>query len=38
MNNYTFMYGGVAPVINLSAEAASQLIGDGTTENPYRFE
>lgn len=28
----------VAPVINLSAEAARQLIGDGTAENPYRFE
>lgn len=28
----------VAPVINLSAEAAKLLIGDGTAEDPYRFE
>ena len=28
--------GAVAPVINLSAEYVSTLVGDGTMENPYR--
>ncbi len=30
--------GAIAPVINLSAEYASELIGDGTITNPYRAE
>ena len=29
---------GVVPVINLSAEYASLLVGDGTTTSPYHFE
>ena len=31
-----YFIGNVAPVINLSAEYASTLIGNGTMENPYR--
>ena len=30
--------GGLVPVINLSYEYTSTLIGDGTMENPYRME
>ncbi len=30
--------GAIAPVINLSADYASELIGDGTMTNPYRAE
>ena len=29
--------GGVAPVINLTYEYASNLVGDGTSNNPYRL-
>ena len=39
--NDTYVYnnvGAVAPVINLSAEYANSLIGDGTMESPYRAQ
>ena len=38
--NYDNIYlsNSVAPVINLTYEYASTLIGDGTMENPYRME
>ncbi len=34
--NYVTDRGGVAPVINLSAEYVDTLIGEGTMESPYR--
>jgi len=35
---FVFNNGAVVPVINLTFEYASTLIGDGTMENPYRIE
>ncbi len=37
-NTYVNRGGAVTPIINLKAEYASTLIGDGTMENPYRVK
>ena len=35
--NWTSRSGGIAPVINLSTDAVSNLTGDGTQNNPFRI-
>ena len=36
--NVNSSWGSVAPIINLSAEYANKMIGDGTIGNEYRVE
>ena len=36
-NSVSFANGAASPVINLSAENAGELLGNGTIDNPYRM-